>query len=112
MSFAALQTTDRILQREWRDSGPLPSSLERTQAIDSLLSALPPVPGPARAFAPKRIHRPRALDTLFDGTGRHYCVCQSAVVELSAGLRARSHERRYACLPLTIRVSLLPKRLR
>ncbi|HZT41903.1 MAG TPA: zf-HC2 domain-containing protein [Chthonomonadaceae bacterium] len=52
----ALRETDRLLQREWQESGPLPSSLETRQAIDSIMAALPPAPATPAQFAPKRVH--------------------------------------------------------
>src|SRR5262249_37298939 len=52
----ALQTTDEMLEREWRESAPLPSSMELQQAVDSIMAALPPVPEQSATFAPKRVH--------------------------------------------------------
>lgn len=52
----ALRQTDQLLQREWQDSGPLPSSLETRQSIDAIMAALPPVPSTPAQFAPKRVH--------------------------------------------------------
>jgi hypothetical protein len=54
--FEALQETDRLLTREWRDEASLPSSSERRQAIDAIMDALPSVPSETPDFAPKRIH--------------------------------------------------------
>ena len=54
--FDAIQATDETLEREWRDSAPLPSSLRFTQAIDDVMAALPPVPVPTAAFTPRRLH--------------------------------------------------------
>jgi hypothetical protein len=55
-NLVALQTTDRLLQREWRDSSPLPSSLHFKQSVDAIMASLPPVPGEQTAFASKRVH--------------------------------------------------------
>jgi anti-sigma factor RsiW len=52
----ALRRTDTFIQREWRDTAPLPSSSEQKRAIDSIMAALPPVPAAPAAFAPKRVH--------------------------------------------------------
>lgn len=54
--YESIQETDHLLQREWRDETPLPSSSERKQAIDNIMDALPPVPAQSAAFAPKRKH--------------------------------------------------------
>jgi hypothetical protein len=54
--FEAMQETDWLLEREWRDEASLPSSSERRQSIDAIMNALPPVPSETPAFAPKRIH--------------------------------------------------------
>jgi hypothetical protein len=55
-NLSALRTTDRLLQREWRGSAPLPSSLDFKQSVDAIMAALPPVPGEQTPFAPKRVH--------------------------------------------------------
>ena len=55
-SLDALQITDTLIQREWRDKAPLPSSSEVKSAIDSIMAALPPAPAAAPEFAPKRVH--------------------------------------------------------
>ncbi|HLV80973.1 MAG TPA: zf-HC2 domain-containing protein [Chthonomonadaceae bacterium] len=52
----ALRAADALLQREWQESGPLPSSLETRQSIDSIMAALPPAPPAPAQFAPKRVH--------------------------------------------------------
>lgn len=52
--FEAIKTTDMLVEREWRDGSPLPSSLEIDVAIDAIMDALPPVPAPR--FEPKRVH--------------------------------------------------------
>jgi len=52
--YAAIRTTDTMVEREWRDGLPLPSALETTVAIDAIMDALPPVPAPR--FEPKRVH--------------------------------------------------------
>jgi hypothetical protein len=54
--FAAIQTTDMLVEREWRDGSPLPSSLEINVAVDAIMDALPPVPAPTPRFEPKRVH--------------------------------------------------------
>lgn len=55
-AFDALQSVDETLEREWRDSAPLPSSSRFARSIDSIMDALPDEPAVAPAFAPKRIH--------------------------------------------------------
>ena len=52
----ALRATDRRIQREWRDSAPLPSSSRFDQSIDAIMAALPPAPAAPAVFAPKRVH--------------------------------------------------------
>jgi hypothetical protein len=52
----ALRETDQLLQREWQESGPLPSSLETRPSIDAIMAALPPAPATPAQFAPKRVH--------------------------------------------------------
>lgn len=52
----ALQAVDETLEREWRDSAPLPSSSQFARSIDAIMDALPGEPAAAPAFAPKRIH--------------------------------------------------------
>lgn len=42
--FAMIQETDEILEREWRNSAPLPSSLRYTQSIDTIMDSLPLLP--------------------------------------------------------------------
>ena len=51
-----MKQTDRLLEREWRESAPLPSSLQHRQSVDAIMAALPPVPDQSAAFATKRIH--------------------------------------------------------
>jgi anti-sigma factor RsiW len=55
-AFDALQMVDETLEREWRDSAPLPSSSQFAHSIDSIMDALPNEPAATPAFAPKRIH--------------------------------------------------------
>ncbi|HLK55399.1 MAG TPA: zf-HC2 domain-containing protein [Chthonomonadaceae bacterium] len=55
-SLAALETTDTLIEREWRDNAPLPSSSEVKNSIDSIMAALPPAPAATPEFAPKRVH--------------------------------------------------------
>ena len=52
----ALQAVDETLEREWRDSAPLPSSSRFAGSIDAIMDALPSEPAPTPVFAPKRIH--------------------------------------------------------
>lgn len=52
----ALRTTDSMLQREWRECVPLPSSLRFRHSVDSIMAALPPAPAAPAAFARKRVH--------------------------------------------------------
>lgn len=42
--FAVMQETDEILEREWRHSAPLPSSLRYAHSIDSIMNSLSPLP--------------------------------------------------------------------
>ena len=55
-AFDALQSVDETLEREWRDSAPLPSSSQFAHALDAILKALPDEPAAAPTFAPKRVH--------------------------------------------------------
>jgi anti-sigma factor RsiW len=55
-AFDALQSVDETLEREWRDSAPLPSSSQFARSIDSIMDALPEEPAPTPVFAPKRVH--------------------------------------------------------
>lgn len=52
----ALSGVDETIQREWRDSAPLPSSFQFEQAVDDIMNALPSVPVEAVAFAAHRVH--------------------------------------------------------
>ena len=52
----SLSDVDETIQREWRDSAPLPSSFHFEQAIDDIMAALPSVPVEAVAFAAHRVH--------------------------------------------------------
>ena len=52
----ALSINDESVQREWRESAPLPSSLEVRVAIDAIMDALPPAAEVTPEFAPKRVH--------------------------------------------------------
>ncbi len=54
--LTSMQETDQLIQREWRDSAPLPSSFAGKQSIDSIMDSLPPVPVPTPQFTPKRVH--------------------------------------------------------
>ena len=51
-----LEITDTLIEREWRDNAPLPSSSEVKSSIDSIMAALPPAPVSTPEFAPKRVH--------------------------------------------------------
>ena len=51
-----MERTDEAIEREWRDSTPLPSSSQFRHSIDSIMDALPPAPSRAEAFATKRVH--------------------------------------------------------
>ncbi len=55
-NLEALRKTDEAIQREWRESAPLPSSLEVHVAMDAIMDALPPAPVETVEFAPKRVH--------------------------------------------------------
>jgi hypothetical protein len=55
-AFDALQEVDETLEREWRDSAPLPSSSQFAASIDSIMDSLPSEPAATPVFAPKRIH--------------------------------------------------------
>ncbi len=52
----ALQTADESLEREWRDSAPLPSSCQFKLSVDAIMDALPPAVDAPKAFAPRRVH--------------------------------------------------------
>ena len=52
----SLSDVDETIQREWRDSAPLPSSFRFEQAVDDIMAALPSVPVEAVAFAAHRVH--------------------------------------------------------
>lgn len=52
----AMSTVDETIEREWRESTPLPSSLHFDAAIDNIMDALPSVPVEAVAFAAHRVH--------------------------------------------------------
>ena len=54
--LSAMQETDRLIEWEWREYQPLPSSSEVSLSIDNIMSALPPAADAAPQFAPKRIH--------------------------------------------------------
>ncbi len=55
-AFDALQEIEDTLEREWRDSAPLPSSSQFARSIDSIMAALPNEPASTPVFAHKRIH--------------------------------------------------------
>ncbi len=52
----AMQETDILIEREWRDHPPLPSPSEVKQSIDNIMAALPPAADELQEFAAKRIH--------------------------------------------------------
>ena len=54
--FEALSNVDETIEREWRDSAPLPSSLQFELAVNDIMAALPSVPVEAVAFAAHRVH--------------------------------------------------------
>ncbi len=54
--FETLQQTDAEIEREWRESAPLPSSLRYEQAVNSVMAALPAAPVQTPTFAPRRVH--------------------------------------------------------
>jgi anti-sigma factor RsiW len=47
---------DRLIQREWRQTAPLPSSSQVRQSVDAIMDALPPAPEVPATFASKRVH--------------------------------------------------------
>jgi hypothetical protein len=51
-----MEETDEEIQREWRESTPLPSSSQFRHSIDSIMDALPSAPVEPEVFAPKRVH--------------------------------------------------------
>jgi hypothetical protein len=51
-----MERTDETIEREWRESAPLPSSSQFRQSIDSIMDALPPAPAQSDGFAAKRVH--------------------------------------------------------
>jgi len=54
--YAAIQTTDMLLEREWHEIAPLPSSFEFTDSVDTVMAALPTAPTVAPRFEPRRVH--------------------------------------------------------
>ena len=52
----AMESMDVQIEREWRDSTPLPSSSQFRHSIDAIMDALPPAAAEAERFAPKRVH--------------------------------------------------------
>jgi|SRR5579871_2061624 len=54
--LANIRETDTLIEREWRENAPLPSSLEHRNAIDAIMDALPAAPAVEPTFAPKRVH--------------------------------------------------------
>jgi anti-sigma factor RsiW len=52
----AMQRTDSLIQREWRENASLPLPSERRRAIDSIMDALPLAPETLPVFTPKRVH--------------------------------------------------------
>lgn len=55
-SLDRLQQIDRYIQREWRESAPLPSSSDHTSAVASIMAALPPAAELPVSYAPRRVH--------------------------------------------------------
>ena len=61
--FAVIQETDEILEREWRNSAPLPSSLRYQKSIDCIMNSLPLQPEMDVAFASRRpLHHSPSFD--------------------------------------------------
>ena len=54
--LASIQDMDLHLEREWRDTAPLPFSLRFEQSIDSVMRSLPSLPARDIAFAQRRVH--------------------------------------------------------
>lgn len=48
----AMQETDAVIQREWRETAALPSSF----AVDAIMNALPAQPSPPMVLEPNRVH--------------------------------------------------------
>lgn len=48
--------TDEMVEREWREYSPLPSSFGVKHAVDNIMAQLPAVPDAPHEFAPKRVH--------------------------------------------------------
>jgi anti-sigma factor RsiW len=55
--LSSLQETDRLIEREWREYPPLPSSSERKLAIDNIMAELPSAVEAPPEYAPKRVHQ-------------------------------------------------------
>lgn len=54
--MATIEETDEVVQREWREDSPLPSSSQFKQSIDAIMDALPPARDESVHFAAKRVH--------------------------------------------------------
>lgn len=52
----AMEETDEIIEREWREGAPLPSSSQFRHSIDDIMDALPTAQAETPVFAPKRVH--------------------------------------------------------
>ena len=51
-----LQHIDGFIQRDWRDSAPLPSSIGHAESVAAIIAALPPESPIPVSFARKRVH--------------------------------------------------------
>jgi anti-sigma factor RsiW len=54
--LATMAEMDETMEREWRESTPLPSSSQVRSSVDAIMDALPPAPAEHPTFAPRRIH--------------------------------------------------------
>lgn len=112
----AIETTDEMILREWRDSAPLPSSSQFRSAVDSIMDALPPAPDVPVQFAPKRVHsRARWIRfaagmsgvlligvLLWSSYQLGYTHAQQRVLRQSTGPRTGLRRLPTPCLPLAL----------
>lgn len=54
--LTTLQELDAQIEREWRESAPLPSSSQFKNSIDAIMAALPEEPVAAPEYTQKRVH--------------------------------------------------------
>jgi anti-sigma factor RsiW len=54
--LSEIQETDKQIQREWRDSSPLPSSSQLHAAVDAIMDKLPEAAKASPEFAARRVH--------------------------------------------------------